>query len=209
MGEQKGSGMTRTVIFDIGGVLIDWNPKHLYSKLLQDDTAIEAFLREIGFDEWNRQLDAGGLWEPAIAELVARHPHHKALIEAAHQRWHEMLPGEIPGTVAILERLSEQGVPLYAITNYSTEKWAETRTRFPFFAHFRDIVVSGDEKMLKPDLAIFRLCLQRNRLDADGCIFIDDVPRNVAAAKSAGIDAILFETPEKLADDLTARGLLK
>ncbi len=200
--------MTRTVIFDIGGVLIDWNPKHLYSKLLQDDAAIEAFLREIGFDEWNRQLDAGGLWGPAIAELVARHPHHTALIEAAHQRWHEMLPGEIPGTVAILERLSEQGVPLYAITNYSTEKWTETRARFPFFAHFRDIVVSGDEKMVKPDLAIFRLCLQRNGLEADSCIFIDDVPRNVAAAKSAGIDAILFETPEKLADELTARGLL-
>lgn len=201
--------MTRTVIFDIGGVLIDWNPKHLYSKLLQDEAAIEAFLGEIGFDEWNRRLDAGGLWEPAIAELVARHPHHRALIEAAHHRWHEMLPGDIPGTVAVLERLSEQGVPLYAITNYSTEKWVETRARFPFFKHFRDIVVSGDEKMLKPDLAIFHLCLQRNGLAADGCVFIDDVPRNVAGAKSAGIDAILFETPEKLADDLTARGLLK
>ena len=97
------------MIFDIGGVLIDWNPKYLYSKLLQDEAAIEAFLAEIGFDEWNRRLDAGGLWEPAIAELVARHPHHKALIEAAHLRWHEMLPGDIPGTVAILERLSAAG----------------------------------------------------------------------------------------------------
>ena len=201
--------MTHTVIFDIGGVLIDWNPKYLYSKLLPDDAAIRAYLTEIGFDEWNRALDGGGLWADAIAELVARHPHRKDLIEASHLRWHEMLPGDIPGTVAILDRLSAQGVPLYAITNYSTEKWIETRARFPFFAHFRDIVVSGDEKMLKPDPAIYRLCLQRNGLEAEACVFIDDVARNVAAAKSVGIDAILFETPEKLSEDLTARGILK
>ena len=120
-----------------------------------------------------------------------------------------MLPGEIPGTVAILERLARQNVPLYAITNYSTEKWVETRARFPFFAHFRDIVVSADEKMLKPDPALYRLCLQRNGLEAEACIFIDDVPRNVAAAKSVGIDGILFETPEKLAEELTARDILR
>ena len=201
--------MTRTVIFDIGGILIDWNPMHLYSKLLQDEAAIEAFLGEIGFEEWNRRLDGGGLCGTAIAELVEKHPHHKALIEAAHLRWHEMLPGEIPGTVAILERLARQDVPLYAITNYSTEKWVETRARFPFFVHFRDIVVSADEKMLKPDPAIYRLCLQRNGLEAEACIFIDDVPRNVAAAKSVGIDGILFETPEKLAEELTARDILR
>ena len=201
--------MTHTVIFDIGGVLIDWNPKHLYSKLLPDDAAIDAYLAEIGFHDWNMRLDAGGLWEPAIAELVALHPHRKDLIEAAHLRWHEMLPGEIPGTVAILERLSRQDVPLYAITNYSAEKWRETRARFPFFAHFRDIVVSADEKMVKPDGAIYRLCLQRNDLKPEDCIFIDDVPRNVAAANSVGIDAILFENPEKLAEDLTSRGVLR
>lgn len=201
--------MTRAVIFDIGGVLIDWNPKHLYSKLLPDDAAIDAYLAEIGFHDWNTRLDAGGLWDPAVAELVALHPHRKDLIEAAHLRWHEMLPGDIPGTVAILERLAEQGVPLYAITNYSSEKWLETRARFPFFRHFRDIVVSADEKIVKPDAAIYRLCLQRNRLEPDACVFIDDVPRNIAAAKSVGIDAILFQTPEQLADELTARGILQ
>jgi 2-haloacid dehalogenase len=201
--------MTRTVIFDIGGVLIDWNPKHLYSKLLPDDAAVDAFLAEIGFHDWNTRLDAGGLWDDAIAATVARHPHHKELIEAAHLRWHEMLPGHIPGTVAILERLSGQGVPLYAITNYSSEKWVETRARFPFFEHFRDIVVSADEKMMKPDPAIYHLCLQRNGLEAEACVFIDDVARNVAAAKSVGIDAILFESPEKLSADLTTRGILK
>ncbi len=200
--------MTQAVIFDIGTVLIDWNPKHLYSKLLPDEAAIDAFLREIGFDEWNRALDAGGRWDPAIAELTARYPHRKALIEAAHLRWHEMLPGAIDESVAILERLSEKGVPLYAITNYSSEKWAETRARFPFFGHFRDIVVSGDEKLLKPDAAIYRLCLERNALKAEDCLFIDDSPKNVAGAAAVGIETILFETPEKLAEDLTARGFL-
>jgi 2-haloacid dehalogenase len=200
--------MTRSVIFDIGAVLIDWNPRHLYSKLLPDDAAITGFLEEIGFDDWNRALDGGGLWAPAIAELAGRFPHHAALIEAAHARWHEMLPGAIEDTVAILEQLAAKGTPLYAITNYSSEKWLETRARFPFFAHFRDIVVSGDEKLLKPDPAIYRLCLTRNGLDAGSCLFIDDVPKNVAGAAALGIDAILFETPQKLAADLTARGLL-
>lgn len=200
--------MTRAVIFDIGGVLIDWNPRHLYSKLLPDDAAIQAFLDEIGFHDWNLALDAGARWDASIAELVARHPHRAALIEAAHLRWHEMLPGAIDDTVVILEQLAERGVPLYAITNYSSEKWAETFARFPFFRHFRDIVVSGDERLVKPGAEIFQLCLERNGLVAESCVFIDDSPRNIATAGSLGFDAIRFETPQKLAADLTARGFL-
>jgi 2-haloacid dehalogenase len=200
--------MSKAVIFDIGAVLIDWNPKYLYAKLLPDEAAIDAYLDEIGFHDWNRALDAGGLWGPGIEDLVTRFPQHKALIEASHLRWHEMLPGAIDDTVVILERLAAQGTPLYAITNYSSEKWLETLPRFPFFRHFRDIVVSGDERMLKPDAAIYQLCLSRNGLDAADCIFIDDQPKNVAAAAALGIDAILFETPQKLAADLIERGLL-
>ena len=200
--------MKKAIIFDVGGVLIDWNPKYLYSKLLEDEAAIDAFLTEIGFNAWNVALDAGGRWEPAIADLVSRYPHHKELIEPLHLRWHEMLPSDIPGTVAILERLSAAGVPLYAITNYSSEKFVETRARFPFFALFRDIVVSGDERMLKPEAAIFRLCLDRNGLEAQDCLFIDDVAHNVEGARAVGIDAILFRSPEQLENDLTARGFL-
>jgi 2-haloacid dehalogenase len=200
--------MTKAVIFDVGGVLIDWNPKYLYSKLLADEAAIEAYLDEIGFNAWNLALDEGGRWEPAIAELVAKFPHHKDLIEAAHLRWHEMLGGDIPGTVDILKRLADAGVPLYAITNYSSEKFIETVERFPFFALFRDIVVSGDEKLLKPEAAIFRMCLDRNGLKAQECVFIDDVARNIDGARAVGIDAILFESPEQLERDLQARGLL-
>lgn len=199
--------MTQAVIFDIGGVLIDWNPRYLYSKLLPDAAAVEAFLEEIGFNAWNVALDAGGRWGPAIADLAARHPSRRALIEAADARWHEMLPSDIPETVVILERLSAAGVPLYAITNYSSEKFAETRARFPFFALFRDIVVSGDEKMLKPDAEIFHLCLSRNGLDAGSCVFIDDVAHNVEGARAVGIDAILFRSPSQLQADLAARGI--
>jgi 2-haloacid dehalogenase len=200
--------MTKAVIFDIGGVLIDWNPKYLYSKLLADEAAIDAFFAEIGFNAWNIALDEGGRWEPAIADLVSRFPHHKELIEAAHSRWHEMLPSDIPGTVVILKKLAEAGVPLYAITNYSSEKFIESKERFEFFSLFRDIVVSGDEKLLKPEAAIFRMCLDRNGLKAEDCLFIDDVAHNIEGARAVGIDAILFTSPEQLEADLKARGLL-
>lgn len=201
--------MSKAVIFDIGAVLIDWNPKYLYSKLLPDEAAIDAYLEEIGFHEWNRALDAGGLWGPGIEDLVTRFPHRKDLIEASHLRWHEMLPGAIDDTVVILERLAAQGTPLYAITNYSSEKWLETVPRFPFFSHFRDIVVSGDERMLKPDAAIYQLCLSRNGLEAANCVFIDDQPKNAAAAAALGIDAIIFAEAAQLERELTARGILK
>jgi 2-haloacid dehalogenase len=200
--------MTKAVIFDVGGVLIDWNPKYLYSKLLADEAAIDAFMEEIGFQSWNLALDAGGRWEPTIADLVSRFPHHKELIEAAHLRWHEMLPSDIPGTVAVLQRLAEAGVPLYAITNYSSEKFVETVERFPFFALFRDIVVSGDEKLLKPEAEIFRLCLDRNGLNAEDCVFIDDVLHNIEGARAVGIDAIHFQSPQQLEAELKARSLL-
>ncbi|WP_088347727.1 MULTISPECIES: HAD-IA family hydrolase [Rhodomicrobium] len=200
--------MTRAVIFDVGGVLIEWNPRHLYSKLLPDDAAIQAFLDEIGFHDWNLALDEGARWDASIAELAARHPHRRELIEAAHLRWHEMLPHAFDDSVAILEQLAQNGVPLYAITNFSSEKFAETRARFPFFAHFRDIVVSGDERLLKPEAPIYQLCLARNGLTVENCIFIDDNAANIAAATALGFDAIRFETAKKLYDDLSARGLL-
>ncbi len=200
--------MSKAVIFDIGAVLIDWNPRYLYAKLLPDDAAIDAFLHEVGFDAWNRALDGGGRWGPAVMELSERFPHRRELIEASHSRWHEMLPGAIDGTVTILEQLAANKTPLYAITNYSSEKWAETFQRFPFFRHFRDIVVSGDEGLLKPEPEIFQLCLERNGLSAERCVFIDDSAKNVAGAAALGIDAILFQSSEQLESDLASRGIL-
>ena len=140
------------VIFDVGNVLVRWDSRLLFRHFLPDDAAIDAFLAETGFHDWNLALDAGGDWDEAVAALSARHPRHAAPIRAFHERWHETLPGAIDGSVAILDALAAAGVPLYAITNYSAAKWAETLPRFPFLAtSFRDTVVSGQEGVTKPD----------------------------------------------------------
>ncbi len=196
------------VIFDVGNVLIRWDIRRLYRQLLSDDAAIDGFLREVDWFAWNLELDRGGRWDERVAELSARFPHHRALIEAAHHRWHDAVAGEIEGTVEILAALRAARTPLYAITNFSAEKWAEVRERFGFLAEsFRDVVVSAHERLIKPDPAIYRVCLERNGLAPRDCIFIDDSPRNVAAANSLGIEGILFTDAETLRRDLSERGL--
>lgn len=200
----------RAVIFDVGNVLVRWDARLLFREFYADDAAVDAFLEETGFHDWNLELDAGLPWDAGVARLAARHPHHAAAIAAFHARWHETLPGAIDGSVAILDELAAAGVPLYAITNYSGEKWVETLPRFPFLATaFRDIVVSGHEGVVKPDARIFRLLLERNGLDAAECVFVDDNARNVAGAQAVGIDAILFTDPEALRHALVSRGLLR
>jgi 2-haloacid dehalogenase len=201
--------MARAVIFDIGNVLLRWDARLLYRGLLDDEAAIDAFFAEVDFLAWNLEFDRGVDWEEGVAALSARHPHRAALIRAFHERWHETLPGVIEGTVAVARELADAGVPLYAITNFSGAKWAETVPRFPFLGTvFRDAVVSGHEGLVKPDPAIYRRCLERNGLRAADCIFIDDSPPNVAAAAALGIDAIRFTTPAALRHGLARRGLL-
>jgi 2-haloacid dehalogenase len=197
------------VIFDVGNVLVRWDARLLFRQLHADEAATDAFLEETGFHDWNLELDAGLAWDEGVAQLSARHPRHAAAIRAFHERWHETLPGAIEGSVAILEELAAAGVPLYAITNYSGEKWAETLPRFPFLGTtFRDTVVSGHARVVKPDARIFRLLLERNGLEPSDCVFIDDSAKNVAGAVAVGIDAVLFTTPEALRDELVSRGLL-
>ena len=201
------SGRT-VVIFDVGSVLIHWDIRLVYRELLPDETAIDAFLDETGWHDWNRELDRGGRWDDAVEALSARFPHRRTLIEASHHRWHDAVPGAIDGTVEILDALHGAQTTLVAITNFSVEKWRETRERFPFLkTHFRDVVVSGEERLIKPDPAIYRLCLVRNGLAPRDCIFIDDVPRNVEAANALGIDGVLFTNPDTLRRDLSERGL--
>jgi 2-haloacid dehalogenase len=199
--------MNRAVIFDVGGVLIHWDIRLVYRGIVPDEAAIDAFLAETGWHAWNRELDRGGRWDEAIEALSARFPQYRALIEAAHHQWHDSVPGAIDGTVEILDALHGAGTPLYAITNFSFEKWHETQERFSFLAEsFRDVVVSAHERLIKPDPAIYRICLERNGLAAGECIFIDDSSRNVAAADALGIDGILFTDPETLRRDLGERG---
>lgn len=196
-----------TVVFDVGNVLIRWDPRHLYRKLIADEAEREAFLAEVCTHDWNLEQDRGRSWEEAVAERTALFPHHEALIRAFHERWHEMVPGEVEGSVAILEGLRAAGVPLYAITNFSTEKFREAQERFPFLTRFLDVVVSGEVQLLKPDPAIYRLLLERNRLDPARCVFVDDSAPNVEGARAVGMRAHHFRDAAGLRAELIALGL--
>jgi 2-haloacid dehalogenase len=197
-----------TVVFDIGNVLIQWDPRYLYRRLIPDEAEMERFLAEVCTDAWNLEQDRGRTWAEATAERVALFPQHEALIRAYSDRWHDMVPGEVPGTVVLLEALRRRDVPLYAITNFSVEKFAEAQARFPFLRGFRDVVVSGAERLLKPDPAIYRLLLDRNGLEAAGCLFIDDSEKNVRGAEAVGMRAHHFRGAPRLEGELRALGLL-
>jgi 2-haloacid dehalogenase len=199
---------TKAVVFDLGGVLIDWDPRYLYRKLLADEEAVEEFLATVCTPEWNAELDRGRPFAEGVAELVERHPAQAAAITAYHERWPEMLGGEVPGTVAVLADLRAAGVPLYALTNWSAETFAITRGRFAFLEWFDGVVVSGQERVIKPDLRIFRLLADRFGLDPETTFYVDDSEANVAAARALGFDAVRFTGPERLRRDLEARRLL-
>jgi 2-haloacid dehalogenase len=197
----------KAVVFDIGGVLVDWNPRYLYRKLLPDEPAVERFLAEVCTPEWNAEQDRGRPWAEAVAQLTARFPGHAALISAYHQRWGEMVAGALDGTVAVLRDLREAGVPLYALTNFSAEKFAQTRARFGFLDWFDGIVVSGEERLVKPDPRIYRLLLDRYDLPPELTVYVDDLPANVEAARPLGLTGLRFTDPDRLRSDLSTLGL--
>jgi len=198
----------RTVVFDLGGVLVDWNPRHLYRELFDDERTMEEFLGTVCTPAWNERQDAGRAIAEAEAELLERHPHHEEMIRAFYGRFDRMLAGPIDGTVAVLEELHGRGTPLYALSNWSAETFAHARRRFDFLERFRGIVVSGELGLIKPDVRIFRHLLDKYRLDAGDCVFIDDSPKNVAAARDLGLHAIHFRDPKALRTELRDHGLL-
>lgn len=196
-------------VFDVGRVLIEWDPRHLYRKVFAGDAArMEWFLREVCPPGWNAAQDAGRPWAEGIAEATARHPAFAAEIAMYRSRWHEMVPGEIFGSVALLRALAERGVKLFAITNFAADTFAEVRARFGFFALFDGIVVSGEERMLKPSPEIFRRLASRYDVALGACLFIDDVPANVAGARAVGMHAHHFTAPPALRAELARHGLL-
>jgi 2-haloacid dehalogenase len=195
------------VVFDLGGVLVDWNPRYLYRQLFDDDAAMERFLTEICSPQWNERQDAGRPWREAVADLVARHPDQSELISAYHERWPEMLGGEIPGSVAVLKELKAQGLRLYALTNWSHETFPVARRRFAFLDCFDGIVVSGEERLIKPDPAIFHRLLTRYDIPPARAVYIDDSPRNVTAAMDVGLHAVQFVDADRLRRELIDLGL--
>jgi 2-haloacid dehalogenase len=195
-----------TVVFDLGGVLIDWNPRHLYRKIFADAVAMERFLGEICTQEWNEEQDAGRPFAEAVAMLQARHPAEAERIAAFDVRWEEMIRGPIDETVAVLDELHAAGTPLYALTNWSAEKFPVARRRFSFLGHFRGILVSGEVGLKKPDPRIFWALRERFDIAPARAIFIDDSPKNVAAAAAEGFHALHFTGAARLRRDLRELG---
>lgn len=189
-------------VFDLGGVLIDWNPRHLYDQVIADPAEREAFLADVCSPVWNAQQDAGRPWADAIGELVERHPTQAERIAIYRSRWAEMLGGALDDSVALLARLKEGGVRLYALTNWSQETFPIARELYPFLAWFDGIVVSGEEGLIKPDRAIYELMCTRFGLDPSRAVFIDDSRINVEAAQKFGLHGLHFTNAGKLQDDL-------
>ena len=198
-----------TVLFDLGGVLVDWNPRYLYRPLFQgNDEAMEHFLATVCAPEWNHEMDAGKPFAVAVRERQALFPEHADLIALWKDGWEQMLREPIVESVAILTELRNRGHRLLALTNWSSEKFPIARARFAFLSWFEDIVVSGDVKLAKPDQRIFELTIRRAALEPATTVYIDDNLPNIEAARHLGFNAVHFATPGKLRAELTRLGLI-
>jgi len=200
---------TPIVVFDFGGVLLDWDPRHLYRKLFNgDDAAMERFLTEVNFSEWNHEQDKGRPFAEGVAELSGQYPQHAALITAFGERWQESIAGPITGSVEILEALKQKDFPLFGLSNWSAETFQRIRPEHEFLNWFDDIVLSGEVGLAKPDPAIYRVLLEQVNDSADKCLFIDDSLANILAARELGFMTIHFESPQQLDMEISTRGLL-
>lgn len=198
----------QSVIFDVGRVLFDWDLRYLFAKLIDDAGELEWFVTNVVTPQWHFQHDAGRPLADMLPELKAEYPAHAALIDAYAARFNETIPGPMPGSLELVERLDDAGVPLFAITNFGHEFWEGFRPTQPVFDRFRGIIVSGTEKLMKPDPAIYRLAIEQFGIDPAGAIFIDDVAVNIVGAESAGIAGHQFVDAATLERELVARGYL-
>ncbi|HYS54415.1 MAG TPA: HAD family phosphatase [Thermoanaerobaculia bacterium] len=193
----------RAIIFDFGGVVVQWDPRRVYRKFLETEEEIDAFFREVGFQNWNADQDRGGrTWADAVEQLASQFPHRRELISAYHEFWEDSIAGPIDDTVRILERLRAAGYRLVGLSNWSAEKFKLTRQRYQLFNLFDEIIVSGEVGTMKPEREIFEIALRKIGLRADECLFIDDSPKNVEAAAALGFQTIQFKNSRELEDDL-------
>lgn len=190
--------MIKNIIFDFGGVLIDWNPHNLYDGYFGDKDKAQWFIDNVCTSEWNSQMDKGKPFDVGVAELVAKFPEWEKEIRVYQSRWHEMVTKEVPGMVQLLTDLKQSGYPIYGLTNWSDETMQDEFKRWGIFRLVDDMVVSGREKILKPDPALYNCLLTRFNLKPEECVFIDDNQKNVDAAERMGIHALHFEGSEKL-----------
>jgi 2-haloacid dehalogenase len=196
------------VVFDLGGVLLDWDPRHLYRKLFADEGEMEAFLRDVCTMEWHAAHDRGVPFAESCAALARSHPQHAELIHAWGTRSEEMIAGQIDGTVEILDELLRRGVRCYALTNMERETYSLRRQRYSFMGRFTGVMVSSHEGVAKPDPEIFQRLLARFHLDPVRTVMIDDSAANVEAAAGLGMQAVRFQSPAALRAALTRLRLL-
>lgn len=192
----------KNIVFDFGGVLVDWNPHHLYDKYFGSREKAEWFLNNICLYSWNLQMDGGKPFAEGVAELQAEHPEWSEAIAIYHTRWIEMMNGEIEGMASVIRRLKMAGYGVYGLTNWSAETFPMVRDTYPVFQEFDGIVVSGEEHLLKPDAAIYKCLLERYDLQAEESLFIDDNADNVAGARNVGMKAIRFTSAVELEREL-------
>jgi len=198
-----------TIIFDIGGVLVDWNPRHLYRKMFDGEEAkVDRFLSTVCTFDWNEKMDAGYPFAKAIEERAAAFPEYEAEIRAYQERWEEMIGGDFPGTVEIVAALREQGYPLFLLSNWFVETYPLIYNQFEVLHWFEDVILSGAVKVAKPDPAIYHATLNRVQREAEDCLFIDDSEKNIRAASELGFQTILFTSPEQLRKELSNKGLI-
>ena len=198
------------VVFDLGGVLIDWDPRYLYRQLFDGDEAgMERFLAEVCTPAWNAEQDAGRPWTEAVELLVQEYPQERERIEAYHARWEEMLGGAIDETVEVLRELQDRPVRLFALSNWSAETFPIARRRYPFLGWFDGIVISGEVGICKPDERVFRHLITTHTIEPETTVFVDDSNVNVEAARGVGMMAIPFTGGRELREELVQLGVLE
>ncbi len=188
----------QSIIFDFGGVLLDWNPHNLYRRYFNNPHEIDQFLSEINFPEWNLQQDKGRPFSQGVAELSAKFPKYSQLIHAYSENWGESIVGPITGTIGILKSLKNAGYAIYGLSNWSSETFPIAYEKYDFFKLFDGIIISGEVKLVKPDPAIFEIMLKMINHPAAECLLIDDSAPNIATAEMLGFTAIHFKSPEQL-----------
>lgn len=206
MSDPTGAGPIETVVLDLGNVMVEWDPRVVWSRTMSEDE-IEAFLQESGFEELNRSLDAGRGYEEARAELAQRHPHHVAALDAYWEAFADTLVRPVPGMAELVAALGAGGTRLVGLSNWSAETFHHAAVAAPAIELLEDVLVSGHVRLIKPDPAIFALLISRFDLDPARSLFVDDSPANVEAAREFGLHAHLFRGVEGLRAELLARGV--
>jgi 2-haloacid dehalogenase len=199
----------RSILFDFGNVLLEWNPRYVYRRYFPDDeAAMEQFFQEVNFMDWNAQQDKGRTFAEGVAVLSSEFPQYAHLIQAYHDNWKDSIGSSLQGTVEIMKQLKRAGYSVYGLSNWSAETFPLVREKFVFFGLLDDIIISGEVGQIKPDPEIYEIALRRIGRPASECLFIDDSLANIEQAQKMGFAVVHFHSPEQLRRELKTLKLL-